>query len=135
MELTSGILQKIEKQEYYSAEQFLHDCKRYVKAIKDGRIICNIESVSTSGMSRNIKFLECYKNTTRKEYQYLNFFAFFKILGYKESGKYKDCFKISGCGMDMVFHTNYTIIHKLGYMGIINKKTVDILAQKTPTII
>jgi hypothetical protein len=50
---------KIENQQYYSVDQFYKDAERYVKAIKEGRVICSIGSVSRSGMSRTIKFLEC----------------------------------------------------------------------------
>jgi hypothetical protein len=60
----------------------------------------------------------------------LNFYAFFGALGFTESG---NGFRISGCGMDMVFHTNYSIIHKLQKLGFIDMKKRDVLAQKTPT--
>jgi hypothetical protein len=129
IELNSAIIKQ------YSVETFISDAKRYLSAIKQGRMICNIESVSRSGMTRNIKFLECSKNTTIKEYRYLSFWSFFKCLGFVQSGKYKDLFRIGGCGMDMIFNTNYTIIHKLHRLGFINKKECDILAQKTPTVI
>lgn len=116
---------------YYNLEQFMHDAKRYIKAIKEGRMICNIISVSSSGMSRNIKFLECSKGKER--YNYLDFYCLFKSLGFREAKK--DGFIIHGCGMDMIFHANYTIIHKLGRLGFLNKKQVEGLAQQTPTII
>ena len=120
----------------YYEDDFIRDAKRYIQAIKENRVICNIESVSASGMSRNIKFLECKKNTYHKNYyNWLNFFAFFKVLGYTESRKKDNCFSISGCGMDMIFHTNYSIIHRLHRLGFINKKQCDKLAQNTPTII
>tara|TARA_R100000306_G_C4332602_1_gene121032 strand:+ start:253 stop:669 length:417 start_codon:yes stop_codon:yes gene_type:complete len=116
-------------------EQIYNDCKRYIKAIKEGRIICNIDKVSQSGMSRNIKFLECskskyYKNT----HQYLNFYFLFKVLDYSEV-KQTGTFRISGCGMDMIFNTNYCIIHRLKRLGFISAKQCAILAQQTPTVI
>jgi hypothetical protein len=43
----------------YTSDDFIRDSKRYINAIKEGRVICNIESVSRSGMSRKMKFLEC----------------------------------------------------------------------------
>ena len=127
------ITKNIAKMEYYSTSQFFDDCLRYVKAIKDGRMICNIDSVSSSGMSRNIKFLECSKNKTR--YSYLQFHTFFTVLGYTSTGRYKDTFRISGCGMDMIFHTNYSIMHTIQSLGIINKKQLTHLAQQTPDVI
>tara|TARA_R110000772_G_scaffold148901_1_gene259520 strand:- start:464 stop:901 length:438 start_codon:yes stop_codon:yes gene_type:complete len=112
---------------------FIRSAKRYIKAIKQGRVICNIESVSASGMSRNLKFLEC-NGSIKSGFYYQNFFKLFKDLGFKTPIN-SNAFKISGCGMDMVFHTNYTIIHQLHRLGFITKKECSILAQKTPTVI
>jgi len=120
---------------YYSYEDFLNDGFRYISAIKEGRMICAIPSVSASGMSRTIKFLECAKNNKIKEYNYRQFWAFFKALGYAEAKNERDCFRISGCGMDMIFHTNYSIMHSLKSYGFISEKECRILAQKTPSII
>ncbi len=119
--------------EYYSTERFIKDGFRYIKAIKEGRMINSIASVAPSGMSRNIKFLECAK-MEKGRYQYLNFFAFFKALGYTESRK-DHYFKINGCGMDMIFHTNYTNIHTLEQLGFISRKQCNSLAQDTPQTI
>jgi len=127
------LLKNIEKQSYYDVDQFFGDAQRYVKAIKEGRVICSIGSVSRSGMSRTIKFLECAKSTNR--YFYMNFFAFFKALGYTEARAKDHYFTISGCGMDMIFHTNYTNIHYLHNLSIINKTQCASLAQMTPTYI
>jgi len=128
------LLKNIEKQNYYSIDQFFSDCERYVKAIREGRVICSIGSVSNSGMSRTIKFLECTRG--RQQYNYLNFFVFFKVLGYTEAGRYKDhYFRINGCGMDMIFHSNYTNIHYMQHIGIINKNQCAKYAQMTPTVI
>tara|TARA_R110000822_G_C15154620_1_gene477600 strand:+ start:331 stop:759 length:429 start_codon:yes stop_codon:yes gene_type:complete len=114
-------------------DQFTESAKRYIKAIKQGRIICNIESVSASGMSRNIKFMEC-NGTTKNGFSFFNFFKLFKDLGYKNA-KNSNSFKISGCGMDMVFATNYNIIHKLKNLGFLSPKDCAALAQKTPNVI
>jgi len=126
-ELYSAIIKQ------YSVDTFMDDCKRYISAIKQGRMICNIESVSRSGMSRNIKFLECSKSSSG--FRYYNFYSIFKALGFTDVKGYQGLFKIHGCGMDMVFHTNYTIIHKLHRLGFITKKECDKLAQLTPQII
>ena len=122
-------------QKYGSSEidQFTESAKRYIKAIKQGRVICNIESVSSSGMSRNLKFMEC-NGTIKKGFYFANFFKLFKDLGYTNA-KNSNAFRVSGCGMDMVFHTNYTIMHQLENLGFITKKECSILAQKTPTVI
>jgi hypothetical protein len=129
------VMKQINQNTYYTAEQFHSDCVRYIKAIKEGRVICSIGSVSSSGMSRTIKFLECSYNSSRKNYNYYNFYALFRTLGFTRAGTYKDYFRIGGCGMDMIFHTNYTIIHKLHRLGFIDKKQCSSLAQDTPTVI
>ena len=106
---------------------------RYIKAIKEGRVICSIGSVSSSGMSRTIKFLECSKGNNK--YYYLNFFLLFKLLGYSEVKKQGHYFRINGCGMDMVFNTNHNNIHRLKDLGFITVKECETLAQQTPNVI
>jgi hypothetical protein len=92
-----------------------------------------IKSVSASGMSRVIKFTSCKKGNNKQYYQ-RNYNCLFIALDYTES-RNKDGFSISGCGMDMVFHTNYSIIHKLHRLGFINKTECEKLAQMTPNTI
>lgn len=126
------------KLSYYTDENFYKDAVRYASAIKQGRIICNIDSVSSSGMSRTIKFLECARvqkpHDRKTRYVYLNFFCFFTMLGWQQVRE-KHVFRIHGCGMDMIFHTNYTNIWKLYRLGFISRKQCDSLAQNTPTVI
>ena len=126
------LTKSINKVSYYSVEQFISDAKRYIKAIKEGRMCCIINSVSRSGMSRKIRFVECSKG--KDKYYYMNFFAFFSALGFSR-GKDSDFFIINGCGMDMIFHTNYTNIHSLYRLGFISKKQCDSFAQMTPQVI
>lgn len=109
---------------HYSNTDFLRDAKTYLKAIKENRMLCIIKSVSASGMSRVINF-----HSFEKTY-YIQYYCFFKALGYQSTN---DGFRIHGCGMDMVFNTNYNIVHTLHRLGFISKKECDILAQKTPT--
>ena len=114
-------------------EIFFDNAKRYIKAIKQGRMICNIETVSKSGMSRTLKFLECSGNN-KQGFRYYNFYRFFASLGYSKV-KNSNTFRINGCGMDMVFHTNYSNIRNLYSLGFLTKEQAEILEQKTPTII
>jgi hypothetical protein len=120
------VLKAISKNEYYSQERFIEDAKAYIKAIKERRMLCVITNVSPSGMSRSLKF-----HSYEKSY-YRQYWAFFKALGYREA-KDRNAFVINGCGMDMIFHTNYTIIHRLFRLGFITKVECDDLAQQTPT--
>lgn len=62
------------------------------------------------------------------------FFTLFMSLGFSEVNR-SGYFRISGCGVDMIFHTNYTIIHNLRSLGFISKKECSHLAQQTPNII
>ena len=130
------LVKNINSLNYYSISQFIRDCERYIKAIKEGRIIVNVASVSSSGMSRRLKFLACERARRIKEvkYNYCNYNCFFNSLGYKTRNT-DFSFNVSGCGMDMIFATNYDIIHSLYNLGFINKKQCNRLAQMTPSCI
>lgn len=128
-------LQKnMKKLSHFDDNQFVNNALAYIKAIRERRMLCVIESVSASGMSRVMKFhsFEIYKkkgNYGRGYYR--NYYAFFEAMGFTPA-KNSDGFRINGCGMDMVFHTNYTIIHDLHRLGFITKEECDKLAQETP---
>jgi hypothetical protein len=114
-----------------SVDDFIENAKRYILAVKEERVMCVIDAVSRSGMSRTMKFVEMTSSNYRGRHIILNFFRLFEVLGH-EKVKDSDFFRIHGCGMDMVFNTNYNIIHELRSLGFINKKTCAALAQKTP---
>ena len=128
------IINNIKSLNYYSIGHFMYDCERYIKAIKEGRIIISVVSVSSSGMSRRLKFLSCerVKRIKAIKYNYCNYNCFLNSLGYKTRNS-DFSFNVSGCGMDMIFSTNYNIIHSLYNLGFINKKQCDRLAQMTPS--
>lgn len=111
-------------------EQFINDAKRYINAINEGRMFCVIYRISSSGMSRNLSFQSCETDANNGGYWFSNYNCLFKSLGYKEA---KEGFRIGGCGVNMIFDTNYSIIHDLKRIGLIDKESCDILAQKTPT--
>jgi hypothetical protein len=131
-----ALAKKIQEVYHFSdnpIELFIEQTNRYIKAIEENRVICSIGSVSKSGMSRTVKFLACEKNSYKKSfYNYVNFYSLFKALGYTEVNGY---FRINGCGMDMIFHTNYSNILNFERLGFINKQKADKLAQMTPTTI
>jgi hypothetical protein len=131
---SKDIQKGLSKLNHFDNKEFIMNATRYIKAIKEGRIICSIDSVSKSGMSRTIKFLECKKGS-KNQHHYYNFYALFIALGYSKVSDRSDYFRISGCGMDMIFHTNYSIIHQLHQLGFINRKECAKLAQMTPSII
>ena len=70
------ILKKYNKGKSYpmSLDVFIEHAQRYIQAIKEHRMICSIDKVSKSGMSRTIKFLEIKKNDTSDQHSLLNFY-------------------------------------------------------------
>jgi len=134
IQLSTEVKKAIAKNEYYNEENFIKDAQTYIKAIKEGRVICSVVSVSSSGMSRQLKFLSCEPSNYKDEvsHYYRQFNSMLQCLGFRYNQK-KYCISVSGCGMDMIFHTNYTIIHQLKRMGFITELECGILAQKTPT--
>ena len=72
-------------------------------ALLNGRFYAGVKNVSSSGMSRIITLAYIYKNKlhTIRDEQILS------LAGCKKDGK------ISGCGMDMLFHAQYTLFHNL----------------------
>jgi len=131
------VMKNITKLNYFEIDNFISQAQTYICAIKEGRMICSIGSVSSSGMSRTIKFVSCEKNDNPhyvNSYQYYNYYCLFRALGFRESKK-EHYFTISGCGMDMIFHTNYTIIHKLKNLGFLTSDECQVFCQRTPTVI
>lgn len=133
IENNKEIIKNIKSLNYYSISQFIGDCERYIKAIEEGRIIADVVSISSSGMSRRLKFLSCERVKGIKKIRYIhcNYNCFLNSLGYKTRNS-DFSFNVNGCGMDMIFATNYDIIHSLYNLGFINKKQCDRLAQMTP---
>ena len=115
-------------------ESFIDHSKDYIKAIKSGRMLCVITSVARSGMSRRMKFLSC-EDYGKGKYSYRQYVSLFYALGYGGFKSSDESFRISGCGMDMVFHTNYCNIHDFKRLGIINDVQCRKLAQMTPTLL
>jgi hypothetical protein len=127
------LLKNILGLKYYDLEQFEKDVNSYVAAIRQRRMLCRIHSVSASGMSRTISFHSCEIGKDGNGW-YRQYWSFFKAMGFTAL-RDKDYFRINGCGMDMVFDTNYRIIHNLGRLGYLDKKDVDDLAQMTPVVL
>ena len=125
--LTKEMTKRLNEEEYYNQEDFIKDCKTYIKALKAGRLQYTVTHVSVSGMSRNIN-IQSYEGTKSKGY-FRNYNMMLTILGYSFA-KYSNDIKVSGCGMDMLFKTNYDIIHTFKRMGLIQSKTCNILSQK-----
>ncbi len=128
VESNKELMKYINSKNYFGVEDFINNAERYVKAIRERRMACIITSVANSGMSRTMKFIESNPGG-----DFCNFYSLFEALGYKE-GRRKDGFIVRGCGMDMVFATNYNIIHVFKHLGIVSEKECRVLSQLTPTV-
>lgn len=128
MKLSQEMIKQINKNEHYTEENFIEDCKTYIKAVKSGRLRYRVSHVSKSGMSRDI-VIESYEGTMSKGY-YRTYTNMLEVLGYRLTSPYGSDIKVSGAGMDMLFDTNYNIIHTFKSMGLITAKTCVVLAQR-----
>ena len=126
IKLSDEVKKRITKESYYSETDFVNDAKAYIAAVKSGRILYTITSVSKSGMSRNIS-VKSFEGKMTEGY-YRNYIGFFRALGYKID--FFGSVKIPRCGMNMLFATNNSIIHSLHRMGFMTKKVCTDLAQK-----
>ena len=82
---------------------FTDELTRIKNALLNGRFYCGVVSVSRSGMSRKIKIGYIYKG----ELNIIHNPRILKLAGINKNGN------ISGCGMDMLFHSQYTLFHNL----------------------
>ena len=133
--LTAEIIKNIKKNKYYSEETFLNDAKAYISAMRENRMINVIGSVSASGMSRTLKFTSCEHSPNNDSFYQRNYNSLFNALGYKETKNAWGYFRVSGCGMDMVFATHYDIIHTFKRIGLLDDEQCRKLAQMTPNTI
>lgn len=125
--LSNEVIKNIAKNACYSEEAFINDAKTYIKAVESGRIRYTVLSVSSSGMSRQIA-ISSYEGTMTKGY-YRNYYSFLIALGHRFN-KDRDGIVASGCGMNMLFATNYNIIGHLKSMGLVSDKKAKTLQQR-----
>jgi hypothetical protein len=124
------LVKAIDKVRFYDVDMFISDADEYINAIRHKGMICIIHSVSASGMTRNISFHSVSKY--QSDYHFRQYYALFLSLGYTLSSKSRNSFKIYGCGMDMIFDTNYSIIRNLHALGFISDSDCNVLCQMTP---
>jgi len=94
---------KICSENYRDFNYTLNELTRIKNALLNGKFYAGVVSVSRSGMSRKIKLAYVYKNELRK----IRDPQILKLAGVNSKGS------ISGCGMDMLFHAQYTLFHNL----------------------
>jgi hypothetical protein len=128
IEITDKNLLKKINDNFYRVEDFIEMCKIYLDALEEGRLACIIKSVSKSGMSRKLQFISCESTLSKKpEYFYVNYCSLLSVFGYKRKD---NCNIVTGCGMDMVFATNYNVVGNLYSLGFIDKDKQKTLEQK-----
>ena len=125
--LTNEMIKRIENNKYYSNEDFINDCKTYIKALKSRRLQYMVTNVSKSGMSRDI-LISSFEGSMTKGY-YRNYASMLEVLGFSFVPKYLSEIRVKGCGMNMLFATNYNIIHTFKNINLISKKQCEILSQ------
>ena len=92
-------------QEFFNRKKryILQELTRIKKALYKGNFYMRVDSVSKSGMSRKIQFAYTYKNKIVS----VSNKHILKLAGCAKDGR------ISGCGMDMLFHAQYTLFINL----------------------
>ena len=126
--LSKDIEKRLSKEEYYTKEMLLEDIQDYIKALKEGRLQYLVRNVSQSGMNRNILIQSCEQNKNNNNFYFRQYSRMFEMLNYKLNKDYN--IRVSGCGMNMLFATNYNLIHTFKNMNIISESEAEILAQK-----
>ena len=130
MEKDPDIVKYLKEESYYCTADLYNSIITYIKATKERRMLCVINKVSASGMSRTMMFHSTEKN--KSEHYTRNYYSLFKAYGHIFRGRSYHA-TISGCGMDMVWNTNYNMIHWFRKLGFISKKQCDRLSQQSPT--
>jgi hypothetical protein len=112
-------------------ERFISDAQTYLKAVKERRISYTVDTVSRSGMSRTIIITSCEKSAYngKRSFYYRQYNSMLEVMGYSVKRGYRDAIRVGGCGMNMLFATNYDIVWTLHRLGFISRKQCDVLAQ------
>jgi len=93
------------KERFYndSVKHFYTQLSRIKNALLNGKFYMSVTSVSKSGMSRTLKIGYIFKNN----FVHIRNEHLLALAGLDKKGK------ISGCGMDMLFHSQYILFNKL----------------------
>lgn len=110
-----------------STDQFIADMQTYLRAVAERRIHYHVDTVSKSGMSRTIIITSC--EGSRGSHYYRQYNAMLEALGYSVKRGYTDSIRVHGCGMNMLFATNYNIIRSAYRLGFISLKKCRVLEQ------
>ena len=126
IEADKDIMKRINKEKYYSVDALISDINTYIAAVKTGRIRYSVISVSKSGMSRTIEVTSCEKSTCGR-YYYIQYQSMLAALGYNTNDN--GIIRVTGYGVNMIFGTNYNLMHKFCRLGFISDTQCDKLSQ------
>lgn len=102
---------------FLQSEDGRRNAERFIKAMRENRVVCCVKHVSSSGMSREIYFGEFVWSAERGQAWMMQFNWFFNQLGWSWGRKYIDAITVKGCGMDMRFHVLNSVIMELKDAG------------------
>ena len=120
---------KLKLTETYTEKEFKRDAARYVAAVKEGRLLCKIVSISRSGMSRTLEIFELAK--CGDMFHPYGFCAFLEALGFTMT-PHKDAIRIRGCGFDATYETHAHVVSALVTIGIITEAEAVSLRKIAP---
>lgn len=101
--------------EYLQSDIGRMNAERFLKAVREHRLLCTVKRVSSSGMSRLIRVYEIQNDENGRPH-ILQFNGFLGQVGWTFSDK-DNAIRVVGCGMDMVFHLLSTTVENLRYYG------------------
>ena len=114
-----------------SIDQFIRDAQTYLRAVKERRISYTVGAVSKSGMSRTLIITSCERSRWdgKISYYYRQYNTMLQAMGYSVKRGCRDSIRVHGCGMNMLFATNYNIVWSLHRLGFISRRQCDLLCQ------
>ena len=114
-----------------SIDQFIRDAQTYLRAVTERRISYTVATVSKSGMSRTLIITSCERSRWegKVSYYYRQYNTMLQAMGYSVKRGYRDSIRVYGCGMNMLFATNYNIVWSLHRLGFISRRQCDLLCQ------
>ena len=116
---------------FLESEDGKRNAERFIKALKESRLLCSVKHVGSQGMSRVISFCEMKSWTVnrKKQWAVYQFNWFFKNLGWRYDESW-DAIRVRGCGMDMIFHVLYNVCGTLKYHGYKVPEDYALLADR-----
>lgn len=108
-------MKKNKVEEYLQSEEGKMNAERFLKAVREHRLLCTVKRVSSSGMSRIIGVYEI-QNDENGRPNILQFNWFLGQMGWTYSNK-DNAIRVGGCGMDMIYHVLYSTVNNLRYYG------------------